>query len=62
MDTTTLGVIGFIVALVLTPVYLLIFVKGVRSLSDIRDMLKRPPADYGQGSPGQRRGRRNVDR
>jgi hypothetical protein len=49
MDTSTLGVIGFVVALVLTPVYLLIFVKGVRSLSDIRDTFTRPPGDRRSG-------------
>jgi hypothetical protein len=43
----TLGIIGFVVALVLTPVYLLLFAKGVRSLSDIRNMFGRPPGDYG---------------
>lgn len=39
---TTLAIIGFVVALVLTPVYLLLLSKGVRSLSDIRTMLTRP--------------------
>jgi len=43
----TLGIIGFVVALLLTPVYLVLFAKGVRSLSDIRNMFKRPPGDYG---------------
>jgi hypothetical protein len=43
VDTTTLGLIAFIIALVMTPVYLLIFVKGVRSLRDIRDVLRGRP-------------------
>ncbi|UJW31939.1 hypothetical protein L3Q67_43445 [Saccharothrix sp. AJ9571] len=58
-----LGVIAFVIALVLTPVYLLIFVKGVRSLSDIRDMFKRPPGDYGD-SPikgGKKTDRKHID-
>lgn len=45
MDTTTLGIIGFAVALALTPVYLLIFVKGVRRLRDIRDVLRGRPIE-----------------
>ena len=53
---TTLGVIGFVIALVLTPVWLLIVGKGVRSLSDIRNMLTRPPGDATQ-PPRARRGR-----
>jgi hypothetical protein len=53
VDATTLGVIGFCIALALTPVYLLIVVKGVRSLGDIRDVLT--------GRPGARRPRRDAD-
>lgn len=43
----TVGLVAAIIALALTPVYLAIFVKGVRSLNDIRDMFRRPPGDYG---------------
>lgn len=45
---TTLGIIGFVVALVVTPVYLLLVAKGVRSLSDIRDVVRRPPEGSGR--------------
>lgn len=58
--TTTLAVIGFVVALVLTPIYLLVLVKGVRSLSGIRNMLTRPPGDYGQASRGRRADGRDI--
>jgi hypothetical protein len=44
-------------ALVLTPVYIWLLVKGVKSLSDIRDLFKRPPGDYGNDTaPGRSEG------
>jgi len=35
------------IALVLTPVYLWLLAKGVKSLSDIRDVFRRPVGDRG---------------
>lgn len=43
--TTTLAVIAAAIAVVVTPIWLFLGYKGVRSLSDIRDMLRRPPGD-----------------
>lgn len=40
MNTQLIGVICAIIAVVLTPIYLLIGVKGVKTLSEIRDALK----------------------
>jgi hypothetical protein len=56
--TETLGIIGFAIALVVTPVYLVLLVKGVRSLSDIRDLFKRLPGDYGDGGVDRDEGRK----
>jgi hypothetical protein len=44
-------------ALVLTPVFIWLLAKGVKSLSDIRDLFKRPPGDYGDDTaPGRSEG------
>lgn len=45
---TVLAIVAFGIGVLVTPVYLLLFVKGVRSLSDLRDLLGRPPGDYGR--------------
>lgn len=50
MDAELMGMIAAGVAVLLVPVYIWLLVKGVRSLSDIRDMLRRPPRDYGADS------------
>lgn len=44
-------------AVVLTPVYIWLLAKGVKSLSDIRDLFTRPPGDYGNDTaPGRSEG------
>jgi hypothetical protein len=44
MDVTViLGIIAFGIGLIVTPIYIVLFVKGVRSLQDLREMLGRPP-------------------
>lgn len=45
---TTLGIIGAAIGLILVPIWLFLLFKGVRSLSDIRDILRRPPGDQGR--------------
>lgn len=45
--SATLAIIGFAIAVILTPIWLLLVWKGVRSVSDIRDLLRRPPRDRG---------------
>ena len=42
---TTLAIGAAIIAVIVTPLWLLIVYRGVRSLSDIRDLLRRPPGD-----------------
>jgi hypothetical protein len=48
MDAELMGMIAAGVAVL--PVYIWLLAKGVRSLSDIRDMFQRPPGDYGADS------------
>ncbi|SFT32469.1 hypothetical protein SAMN04487904_10160 [Actinopolyspora lacussalsi subsp. righensis] len=43
---TVIAVIAAGIAVLLTPVYILLLTKGVRSLGDIRDMLTRPPGGH----------------
>lgn len=44
MDVTViLGIIAFGIGVIVTPIYIVLFVKGVRSLRDVRDLLGRPP-------------------
>jgi hypothetical protein len=45
MNTVLIAKICAGIAVVLTPIYLVMIFKGVRSLSDIRDLLRRPPGD-----------------
>ncbi|WP_181188214.1 hypothetical protein [Actinopolyspora mortivallis] len=49
-----LGIIGFSIAVLVTPVYLLLAVKGVRSLSDLRDLFAGTPYDRGNQGNGRR--------
>jgi hypothetical protein len=42
---TLLAIIAAGVALVVTPIWLFLGYRGVRSLTDIRDMLRRPPGE-----------------
>ena len=44
---TILGAVAAGIALVLTPIWLYFIIKGARSLSDIREILRRPPGDSG---------------
>lgn len=44
---TTIAIVAAAVALLLTPVYVWLLTKGVRSLSDIRDVLRQPPGTDG---------------
>ena len=47
MDTeTVIAIVAAGIGVLLTPVYVVLLVKGVRSLSDIRDMFTRPPGSY----------------
>lgn len=47
MDTeTVIAIVAAGIGVVMTPIYVLLLVKGVRSLSDIRDMFVRPPGSY----------------
>jgi hypothetical protein len=41
--TTLISLIAAGVALVVTPLWLYLAWKGVKSISDIRDLLRRPP-------------------
>lgn len=50
MDAELMGMIAAGVAVLLVPVWIWLLAKGVRSLSDIRDMFQRPPGDYGADS------------
>lgn len=43
---TVIAIVAAGIGVVLTPVYIWLLVKGVRSLSDIRDMFTRPPGSY----------------
>lgn len=61
MDWGVVGFVAFLIALVLYPIYLLLLAKGVRSLSDIRDMLTRPPGDRGPRSHRDRHGAEDPD-
>ena len=45
MDVTTFAIAAAVLAVILTPIWLFLLYKGVRSLADIRDILRRPPAD-----------------
>jgi hypothetical protein len=38
-----LAIIAFGIGVIVTPIYILLFVKGVRSLQDLRDLLGQPP-------------------
>lgn len=40
---TTIAMVSAGIAILLTPVVLFLLFKGVRSISDIRDLLDRPP-------------------
>lgn len=42
MDTETIAIICAVLAALLTPIYILLFVRGVRSLEDMRDVMRRP--------------------
>lgn len=50
-----LAVIGFVVGLLITPIAVIFAVKGIRTMGRVRDLMGRPPGDYGQ--LGTRRGR-----
>jgi hypothetical protein len=43
--TTTLAIVATGVALIVTPIWLVLGYRGIRSLTDIRDTLRRPPRD-----------------
>jgi hypothetical protein len=45
MHTMLIAKICAAIAVVLTPIYLVMLFKGVRSLGDIRDLLRRRPGD-----------------
>ena len=51
---TTIAIVAAGIGVVLTPVYLYLATKGVKSLSDMRDMFVRPPGQSGRaGGQGQ---------
>lgn len=43
-----LAVIGFVVGLLITPIAVIMAVKGIRTMGQLRDLLGRPPGDYGR--------------
>lgn len=47
MNSETIGIIFAGVGVVFTIAILLFLAKGVRSMQDIRDLLRRPPGDHG---------------
>jgi len=47
-----LAVIGFVVDRLITPIAVIFAVKGLRIIGEVRDLLGRPPGDYGRiGAP-----------
>lgn len=48
MGTHTIAIIAAVIAVLVTPIYIWLLAKGVKSLSDIRDLFRRPPGDYGR--------------
>ena len=45
MDTTTIAIIAAAIGVIVTPIYLVLLAKGVRSATDIRNILRRPPGE-----------------
>ncbi len=43
-----LAVIGFVVGLLITPIAVILAVKGIRTIGEMRELLGRPPGDYGR--------------
>lgn len=49
MDVETiLAMVSAAIGILLTPVYVVLLVRGVRTLRDMRDLMGRPPGDYGR--------------
>jgi hypothetical protein len=38
-----LAIVAFGIGVIVTPIYILLFVKGVRTLRELRDVFGRPP-------------------
>lgn len=43
-----LAIIGFVAGLLITPLFVIVVIKGLRSLREVRDLMGRPPGDYGR--------------
>ncbi len=54
MSTNAIAIIVAVIGVLVTPIYIWLLAKGVKSLSDIRDLFRRPPGEYGRPGSDER--------